>query len=188
MLDFLYGAAQGVAGNFITRLIDALWPNLPDQQLPEYSEQIHREQVAPAEARRLFQTFHIKSGLEAVLNATIDPVVHIVLEDQPTTFYHLAVLVVESRVTGEWYVSSKGELSFEGSGGGILVAEKVASMCANRRIPMAGWVCSRGHSDSLAQGEVLWPQVRPELIPLVAYAGNETFVKYIVSRFKEVAA
>lgn len=188
MLDFLYGAMQGVAGNLITQLVDALWARPDDESEAPEPESGSAAPQSPVQIKRLFQTFHIKSGFEAVLNAAIDPVVHVILEDKPTTFYHLAVLVVESRTTGEWYVSSKGEMAFEGTGGGIYVAEKVAALCSVRRIPVVGWVCSQSASNSLAHGEVLWPQVRSELIPLVAYAGSDSFVKYIVSRYKEVSA
>jgi hypothetical protein len=93
---------------------------------------------------------------------------------------------VESRVTGEWFVSSKGEMAFQGTGGGIYVAEKVASLCTKRRIPVAGWVCSKSSSNALAHGEIHWNKVRADLIPLLSYTGSENFINYIVTRYKEV--
>lgn len=187
MLDFLYGASQGVAGNLLTRVVDAFWPRLGNDSANALKSE--NMDVVPDEVikkKRIFQTFHIKSGLEAVLDATIEPVVHIVLEDTPTSFHHLVVLVVESRVTGEWFVSSKGEMAFEGTGGGVRVSQLVSRLCSARRIPLAGWVCTQSASDSLSSGEILWPHLRPELVPLVAYSGGEHFLKNIASRYKEL--
>lgn len=191
MIEFIAGAIQGVAGNLLTRVLDAFWGRAtantpPEASSPLIPDEPNNEDIPRAPRR--FQTFHIKSGFESVLSATPDAVVHVVIEDKPTTAWHLAILVVESRSTGEWYVSGKGEMAFEGGGGGVAVSKRVASICSNRRITVAGWVCPRAISDKLSRGEVLWPTVKTELVPLISYAESDYFAKYIASRFREINA
>lgn len=183
-LELFSGASQGVAGNLLTRVLDAFWQRVTESKPAELTKEVAAGQtVAPIER---FKTFEIRSGFESVLAATPDPVVHILIEDKPTTAWHLAVLIVESRVTGEWYVSSKGEMALEGSGGGLAVSKTVASICLSQRIPVAAWVCPQLLSDQLSCGQILWPAHKAELVPLVTYAESDYFAKYIAKTFKQI--
>lgn len=182
-IEFLGGALQGVAGNLLTRVLDTFWGHATGPDTNAIEEASPADPIAPPQ---LFKTFHIKSGFESVLAATPEPVVHVLIEDKPTTAWHLAILVVESKATGEWYVSSKGEMALEGSGGGLAVSKMVASICLSHQVPVAGWVCPKSLSDQLAHGAVLWPSKRAELIPLVTYAGSDYFAKYIAKTFQQI--
>lgn len=185
MFDYLFGVFTGVTANAVTRVIEALWGSNVAHDLEE-DVQSNDENELKSDIEREYQTFHIKSGFESILNFVIDPVVHMLVEDKPSTAWHLVVLIVESKISGEWYVSQKGEMAFEGSGGGLLVAENIARICRERRIPTAGWVVKKEDSDSLARGEKLWPEVKDKMIPLMSYSRNEHFVKYIAKKFSEV--
>jgi hypothetical protein len=190
ILEFFGGALQGVAGNLLTRLLDTFWGRaseaIPDEAVNSFVNEVSAS--LETQAVRRFKTFHIKSGFESVLAATPDPVVHVLVEDKPTTAWHLAILVVESRTTGEWYISSKGEMALEGSGGGLAVSKMVASMCRTKQVPVAGWVCSQLLSNQLARGLTLWPTAKAELLPLVTYAESDYFAKYIATTFREIHA
>lgn len=186
MVDFISSVFSGVTANTITRVIESLWGekvalNLTEDAKPE-NKQIESTKID----ERVFQTFHIKNGFEGILNFVSDPIVHMVIEDHPTTAWHLVVLVVESRTTGEWYVSQKGEMAFEGSGGGLFVAETVVRKCKERRIPVAGWVISREDSDDLSSGKKLWTEIKSSVIPLMSYSKKEYFVKYIAKKFNDI--
>ncbi|MGA4604701.1 hypothetical protein [Pseudoalteromonas maricaloris] len=122
--DFISSVVSGVTANGVTRLVEALWGgdkayNLEDKD-PE-NDINKNEVVAESKKLRLFQNFHIKSGFETILNSVDQPIVHFVIEDKPTTAWHLVTIVVESQVTGQWYVSQRGEMAFEGSGGGLFL-------------------------------------------------------------------
>ncbi len=190
ILEFFDGALQGVAGNLLTRLLDTFWGGASEVAPGESDNSSVNGASASQEIQpvRRFKTFHIKSGFESVLAATSDPVVHVLVEDKPTTAWHLAILVVESRTTGEWYISSKGEMALEGSGGGLAVSKMVASLCSAKHVPVAGWVCSQLLSNQLARGLTLWPGAKTELLPLVTYAESDYFAKYIATTFREIHA
>lgn len=179
-IEFLSGTLQGVAGNLLTRVLDTFWGRANESDADTSTEEV------PIPSAQLFKTFNIKSGFENVLSATPEPVVHVLIEDTPTTAWHMAILVVESNATGEWYVSSKGEMALEGTGGGLAVSKMVASICLSRQVPVAGWVCPQALSDQLACGEVLWPSKKAELVPLVTYAGSDYFSKYIAKTFRKI--
>ena len=187
MFEYLFGVLTGVSANAVTKVIEALWGGnkaYAKEEEIEVSEE--KSEQKEKEDSRQFQTFHIKTGFESILNFVQEPIVHMVVESEPTTAWHLVILIVESRVTGEWYVSQKGEMAFEGSGGGLYVAEKVATICRNRRITTAGWVLSKEDSDSLARGIKTWPQLKINTIPLVSYSKNDYFIKYVAKKFQEV--
>lgn len=180
-MALIEGILQGVSANFITKLIEAFWgSSIADQPEPPPVE------VKPPEPERLFQTFSIRFGLEEVLSFVPDPVVHAVVEDRPSTAWHWVCLVVESKTTGEWYVSQKGEMAFEGTGGGRIVARDVARLCRERNVPLTAWVAQKSKADMLAAGGVLWPTVKPELVPLLSYAKSDYFIRYIASTFREL--
>lgn len=186
MFEYLVSVFSGVTANGVTRIIEALWGSNVAHNIEEDIQSDNENKSIPEKIVREFQTFHIKSGFESILNFVGDPVVHMVVEDEPTTAWHLVILVVESRVTGEWYVSKKGEMAFEGSGGGLYVAENIARICRERRVPTAGWVIQKKDSDALSNGQKLWPEVKGSIIPLMSYSKNEYFVKYIAKKFSEV--
>lgn len=83
-------------------------------------------------------------------------------------------------------MSQKGEMVFEGNGGGLQVSETVAAVCAERNIPVAVWVLSQPLSNELAEGKIGWPEVRTQLTPLAVYSGFEYFVRNVEKKFKEI--
>ena len=108
------------------------------------------------------------------------------MESEPSSAWHLAIIVVESRTTGEWYVSRKGEMAFEGSGGGKWVAEIVGDFCKSNNISVAGWVFPQEEIDLLTSGKIHWPLVKNKAIPLLSYAKSDHFVKYVVDSYKKI--
>ena len=186
MNDPISGALQGVAGNLLTRLIDVFWQQRRGNEDPKPGQRVPPNNDEPSP--KLFQTFHIASGFESVVAATPKPIVHILIEDQPTTAWHLAVIVVESSSTQQWYVSQKGEMAYEGTGGGLAVATEVAEVCRAGDIPVAAWICSQGLTDDLSNGQILWPTVKRELIPLSSYAKSDYFATYIRTAYDRMSA
>ncbi|WP_026973501.1 hypothetical protein [Aliagarivorans marinus] len=190
MFDFLGGVLTGIAGNLATKALEGIWgskklnyeePENNEVESPETNPQVE-------DSPKIFQTFHIKNGFKDILAYVQKPVVHAVVEDSPTTHYHLITLVVECRKTGEWFVSRKGEMAFEGGGGGIMVAERVIMWCSERHIKVIPWVLTKEKVDLLSTGRILWHTVKPELVPLLTYARSEYFVNRIAKRYRELTA
>ncbi|KIE20939.1 hypothetical protein SE23_09095 [Vibrio sinaloensis] len=192
MFDFVSGVATGVAGNLATKLIEAFWgsnklnsePPEPSNDEEQYDDSLHSAEHHP----KLFETFHIKNGFKDILNYVDQPVVHAIVEDSPTTHYHLITLVIECQNTGEWFVSQKGEMAFEGGGGGIRVARNVIELCAERRVKVTPWVLNDEKAELLSSGRLLWHDVKQELIPLLTYAKSEYFINRIAKRYRELTA
>ncbi|HAS6444324.1 TPA: hypothetical protein GRR81_25030 [Vibrio parahaemolyticus] len=192
MFDFVSGVATGVAGNLATKLIEAFWgsnklnsePPEPSNDEKQSDDSLHSAEQHP----KLFETFHIKNGFKDILNYVDKPVVHAIVEDSPTTHYHLITLVIECQSTGEWFVSQKGEMAFEGGGGGIRVARNVIELCAERRVKVTPWVLNDEKAELLSSGRLLWHDVKQELIPLLTYAKSEYFINCIAKRYRELTA
>ncbi|WBA07762.1 hypothetical protein [Salinivibrio kushneri] len=192
MFDFVCGVATGVTGNLATKLIEAFWgsnklnsePPEPSNDEQQFDDSLHSAEQHP----KIFETFHIKNGFKDILNYVEKPVVHAIVEDSPTTHYHLITLVVECQNTGEWFVSQKGEMAFEGGGGGIRVARNVIELCAERRVKVTPWVLNDEKAELLSSGRLLWHDVKQELIPLLTYAKSEYFINRIARRYRELTA
>ena len=176
----------GVAANFFTKVGEALWrrSNSENEVQENNSEP---EAVNPGEGKpRLFQTFDARFDLENIAENMADPVVHLIVDDRNDGTWHDVCIVVVSRVTQEWYVSSKGNVALEGTGGGLLAARKVIDFCIANKISIAAWVGPKDETDLLASGRLIWGSVREKLIPLLSYAKDEYFSKYVVNEFREL--
>ncbi|HAS6309240.1 TPA: hypothetical protein I7213_21335 [Vibrio vulnificus] len=192
MFDFVSGVATGVAGNFATKLIEAFWgSNKLYSETPEPNNDENQPDGSAhsgVQYPKLFETFHIKNGFKDILLYVEKPVVHAIVEDSPTTHYHIITLVIECQKTGEWFVSQKGEMAFEGGGGGIRVAQNVIELCAERRVKVTPWVLDVEKAELLSSGRLLWHDVKQELIPLLTYAKSEYFINRIAKRYRELTA
>ena len=122
-----------------------------------------------------------------MLNLIKQPIVHFVVEDIPTTAWHLPVVVVEDSVTKEWYVFSKGNLAFEGCGGGLAQTQILFKKLLERKIPFSAWVLERAGSDKLSQGCRMWPELKSKCIPILAYKKNEYFDQYVTGIYQKLA-
>ncbi|MDG2784258.1 hypothetical protein P7M26_24980 [Vibrio parahaemolyticus] len=184
MIEFILSALASLAATGVGKLIGVFWNKNPEEE----EVKIDFSESDIENYPKLFQTFHIKSGFKDILEFVEDPVVYAIVEDKPTTAYHLVTLVVESKVTGEWYVSSKSEMAFEGSGGGKRVSEMVATLCAEHNVKLTAWVLEKKLSDLLSSGRLHWNETKNQLLPLLTYAQNEYFIKHILQRYREVTA
>lgn len=177
--EVLFNTATGVLANAVTKVIEAFWSDnstsalsIPEESSPHTVE--------------LFKTFSIRFGFESVVKITNQPVVHVLVETEPTSAWHLVSLVIESATTGIWYASQKYEMTFEGTGGGLAVAKDVARFCKENNIPVAGWVLTKEDTDNLSKGITPWPELKSRALPLLTYAKNDYFAKYIIGKYHEL--
>lgn len=104
--------------------------------------------MPPAGARR-FRSFDATDSLESILRMVERPVVHLLVEDQPSTHYRLPGYVLESTATGEWYVFYRGRLALEGTGGGANNMRDVSDLLRERGVRIVGWVIRQADMDAL---------------------------------------
>lgn len=134
-----------------------------------------------------YRTFDIVHDLYDIVGLIKSPIVHIVIEDKPSSAWHLPLVVVEDTISREWYVFSKGRMAFEGSGGGLSNSKELLQYLINNNIRFAGWVLDYVKSEKLSQGCLTWPAVRDQCLPLIAYNKNQFFTKYVVEVFGELS-
>lgn len=134
-----------------------------------------------------YKVFSLNRDLNAVLSLTKKPVVHFVVEDRPTTAWHLPSIVIEDAITFEWYVFSKGDIAFEGSGGGLHQAESLIRFLIEKNIPFTAWVLDHISADKLDQGCRTWVEVKSKCIPLLAHRSSEYFEKYVAGKYVELS-
>lgn len=180
MFELFLELAKGVAGNATYDLLKRIFLS------GKVAEEAVAQQAKPAEDRKRFYVFDLANEFEPILKTVSSPVVHIVVEDKPTTAWHLPVIVIESNATNEWYVFAKGRLAFEGSGGGLANAKQLLFLLKDNRVPVAGWVSSRELTDQLDNGTLHWGALKPQLWPLMSYIEKPYIQQYISSVFGEL--
>ncbi|WAG21496.1 hypothetical protein DX980_07840 [Burkholderia gladioli] len=131
----------------------------------EYSQNANRP--------RKFKTFDAWNDLDNLLKIVKEPLISILIEDQPSTHYRLPSLVLESRVSGEWYVFCRGRMSFEGNGGGIRNSEVILDRLKAANVSVGVWVLDQALLDQLDSGYELWPAIRSQAVPFLAAASND---------------
>ncbi len=135
---------------------------------------------------KLFEVYDVFRDLEKILLYVQRPCAHIIVEVTPSTFYHLAALVVEDRDTGIWFAFNRGRMSFQGVGGGARQADRAVAILKNASIPVAPWTVSQEILDELENGYRLWPSVKNQLVPLVSSCLDEAKWPWIKTQAKEV--
>jgi hypothetical protein len=143
-------------------------PSAPvrDEQRPE--SYVDDETGGPTSQRR-FDIFDARYDIERLLAYVEHPVVHLLVEDQPSSAYNLPGYVLESKVTGEWFVFGRGRLALEGNGGGYRNMQGVTEILRAKQTKIVGWVIRKASMDRLESGQLLWPEARQDLIPLLSY-------------------
>jgi hypothetical protein len=176
----------GIAANIFTKIGEALWKWGKSEKDEPGNDNSLCGKAPDEEGLRLFQTFDARFDMENIAEQMVDPVIHLVVDDQDDGAWHDVCVVVESRATREWYVSSKGNVALEGTGGGLLAARLVIDFCNAKKLPIATWVGPKDETDLLASGQLSWSGFREKLVPLLSYAKDEYFAKYIVKEFKRL--
>jgi len=130
-----------------------------------------------------FKTFDVLHDFIPLLEKIREPKVSILIEDRPSTAYHLAALVLESMQTGEWYVFSRGRMSFQGNGG-LMNTEGIFKEIRKRNIFSSAWIISQQLLSTVEDGYSTWPEARSKTVPLSARANNDYPWQLIEKKFK----
>ncbi|GLQ33312.1 hypothetical protein [Litoribrevibacter albus] len=186
---------SGTVGNYTYDRLKSLLSSPPksdDEHAPPAPDSSHDPDIKGIYGANIvynnnYRTFDIVNDLYDVIDLVKSPMVHIVIEDKPSTAWHLPLVVVEDMETKEWYVFSKGRMAFEGSGGGLANSKDLLQFLINNDIRFAGWVLDFISSEKLSQGCKTWPSLRDSCLPLISYNKNQYFSKYVANVFGELS-
>ncbi|WP_143485967.1 hypothetical protein [Pseudomonas sp. PA15(2017)] len=187
-------AVSGIVGNFTYERLRGLLrsPSVEVGEVKSPRKEMLDDDVKEICGSNVFyknryRTFDVVDDVYDVIALVKSPMVHIVVEDKPSTAWHLPLVVVEDLDSKEWYVFSKGRMAFEGVGGGLSNSKRFLEFLVLNEIRFSGWVLDYVSSEKLSQGCWAWPLVREKCIPLIAYNKNQYFVEYVVKVFGELS-
>ncbi len=176
------GLSSGLAANAISEFFkDAFRSAALETNAQESETQNLIEAQAPTKETQpepKFQTLHALTDFEKILSMVKTPVVHFVIEETSSGAWHLPVMVMESSVTGEWYVFRKGNLAFEGVAGRSNTRTLTRSL-VEKGISIGAWFTDQASSDLLSGGRVLWPELKPRCIPAMAHPKRNILLDFL---------
>jgi hypothetical protein len=127
------------------------------------------------ESKNTFNTFQ---QLEKVISWTIEPVVHFIfpylLEED------LSCLVVECKITDQWYISSYFKEWDEADTSKAY--ENISEILKRYDVPSAAWSILKDDIEKFKSGLKTWPQIKLSAIPLLA--DMETCQIYITEKLR----
>jgi len=138
------------------------------------------------EDKRQFQTFDIFHDIDEILSDIENPIGHLIIEKEPSTFYRLTCFVLESTVTGEWYVFRRGRMSFESTHGGWLQTQSLLDKLKNKKVLITLWSIDNEILNKFEKGLILWSEVKNKLIPLRASLNNSDEWECLKNRAQEL--
>jgi hypothetical protein len=193
-MDALSSQLWSVFLNVVGNRVDALIFGRKEKhdasaQVSSLDDPVPGEELGPAEQKssRRFNTFDARHDIERFLSYVQEPIVHLLVEDSPSTHYNLPGYVLQSNVTGEWFVFSRGRLSLQGTGGGHHNMEAVADILTQKRTTIVGWVIQKEAMDDLERGVLLWPDAKRSIVPLPAFHSDDPVWLGIKRQFDELA-
>ncbi|EJQ9992387.1 hypothetical protein NZX40_002381 [Vibrio vulnificus] len=199
MIEGIIGSIfSGVAGNGAYDLIKKLFTDEEKSKvekskpevLESFDEKLQDSDIKEIHGPNIdyhnnYKVFDSSFDFYKMVKLIKTPIVHIIIESEPSTAYHLPLIVAEDSVTKEWYVFSKGRLAFEGNGGGISNSKNLVDFLIEEKIRFSAWVLDFHLSEKLSQGCKTWPELREQCVPLIAYSKKPSLVNNVLSVLSE---
>jgi len=178
--------------NFLTSVLSSL----VTERLKNFSKQWYAREDEPAaweidaSISKPCKNEHLKSRsfsidfLEDFFDFIREPVLHVILESDTTSFYFTVAVIMESSITGEWYVFGIGQLAVQGMGGGSRRFEQLLDVIRKRDPSVAIWCCSNVDMTAIEEGKITWLDLKSRLIPLLSAIRNFSEFKEVLVRIK----
>ena len=186
--SFLWDIFKNVLGNRADALFFGKEESALEESELESKSMPERPHVEVATKVRRFKTFDAVYDLEKILSYVDAPIVHLLIEDSPSTHYNLPGYILESQSTGEWFVFSRGRLALQGCGGGHNNTEGVFSLLSAKKTTIGAWVIEKKLLDIFENGRALWPDVKQQAVPLLAFLSEEYSWSEIQNQFRALTA
>lgn len=172
LFEFVLDIISGFFSNKLGQIIDKLILKPKNEDLKNQKQSSFENSVAEVKHKH-FHSFDVYTDLEKILPHVVDPIAHILIEKEPIdSFWNQACLVLESKMTGEWYVFRRGRMAMQGTGGGIRQSEIALKRLKESKAYIAVWTISTVILDKLETGGKLWPEVKASAIPLFSSIGT----------------
>lgn len=139
----------------------------------DYQNKAANETLPPPQPRRLFSTFDTNLDIAWISERLDRPVVHLLIEDRASTSYNMAALLLESQTTGEWYLFARRRISLLGHKEGQVNMDDIVERFRELNAHITAWVLPQKTLLKFEAGYALWNQVRPSLVPLLAYGSRD---------------
>lgn len=153
-----------VVASWIANHLPVLLERKVEVSEPETPTVLYEEIVQ----NRKFEVFDVYLDMKQMLPLIKEPVAHILVETSPSNFYNLACLVVESKITSEWYVFKRGRMALQGSGGGAAQTKIALEALKKSGASVSAWAIDKETIDKLEHGIILWPSVKTGIVPLMS--------------------
>jgi hypothetical protein len=163
----------GVLASWIANSVDKLFEPLNQDKTNHLQPLLENTEDNIEQKVKKFRTYDARYGLPSAMDDIDNPLVYILIERNPSTAYNLPCVVIESRATEEWFVMSKGNMAFQGSGGGLSYAKGFISKLKEKNADIGIWVYNNSLVDDLANGYVLWPEIKGKGIPLRSFIADD---------------
>ncbi len=134
----------------------------------------------------LFHTYDFFNDFDKLLPFIANPVAHLIVESTPSSNYNLPCIVLESIDSGEWYVFERGRISIQGTGGGYNNLLILLSKLKKNNISLGKWTLSQKMISDFESGQILWPEVKKNAVPLFSFISNQDDWQSIIKYFKEI--
>lgn len=181
--DFGLGVLASWLANKLGAVLEPESQPAPELLPPAQPLKEPKPRSRPARIRR-FKTFDAYHDLPSLVREVSQPVVSLLIERSPSSHYNLMCVVLESAVTGEWFVFDRGRMAFQGTGGGYHNARNIIQALKDANVPIGVWVYDNNYVDDLENGYLLWPEIRGNGIPLRSLVADESSWNTIASRAK----
>jgi hypothetical protein len=169
--DFGLSTFASVLANQLDKFLGR---NSSSDSAPQSAPSVDSSVVPPNPISSLgFKTFDAWHDLPRFISSVRNPLVSILIEDQPSTLYRLPAIVLESQDTREWFVFSRGRMSFEGSGNSLNNSRYIIEMLKKKNIPIGVWVVEKSSLEKMECGLSLWPEIRNRAVPLLAVMAKD---------------
>lgn len=185
---FLWDIFKNVLGNRVDALVFGKMDStsIKSDSTTVGLEPTGQEPEQPQPSRRRFKSFDAVYDLAPLLEYVDEPIVYLLIEDSPSTAYNLPAYVLESQRTGEWFVFSRGRMAFQGTGGGLRNTRGVFDTLKEKRAKIGAWVVPKELLDRFEFGQVVWPTVKMEAVPLLAHLAEDFSWSEIQSQFRSL--
>lgn len=181
--DFGLGILASWFANKIDQLFEPKGGKAPEMIPAEPQTKIDKHQI---EKVRKFKTLDAFHDLPKMVNEVHSPLVSILIERSPSSHYNLLCVVLESTLTGEWFVFSRGRMAFQGSGGGHINSKNIIQNLQQKNAIFGVWVYDNNFVDDLENGYVLWPAIKGKGIPLRGLISDDSSWTTITQQAEEM--
>lgn len=107
-----------------------------------------------------------------------EPVLHFVMIGPDAKLAYSGIAVIESRITGEWFIITSSEFSFQGREGNYRIFERMFQMLDKQQAPIGIWTASQDLLLDLEDGDLPWPQMKLRLVPFLCTLSQADLANY----------